>query len=197
MDNIELREERPFFTSVFHGKITTDYSNLSSNVLDLYSQDTKGVTKSNRSGWQSREFAPSEQLHLEWLSPLLSELSTLVSQVTTAYGILRPISVLSYWFNINDQWSYNDYHKHPGAPFASVFYFKVPENSGDIYFKRPDILSDYIHHDQLNGRNAGRIMIKSVANHFILFPGYLEHCVSQNVSTEPDNKRIAIGINFG
>lgn len=79
------------------------------------------------------------------------------------------------WLNINYPGSYNKAHTHNGCERSGVFYVKVPEDSGDLYFTKMD---EYI---------------KPYPGLLVLFDSNEEHAVEPNISDEP---RISFAFNY-
>jgi len=100
------------------------------------------------------------------------------------------------WVNVNGPGSYNERHSHDphrGTFLSGVFYVKCPEGSGNIRFfdPRPHIQSapDMMYYNE--GNNY--MYFGAIPNTLIMFPGWLEHEVEVNKSTE---ERISISFNI-
>jgi len=100
------------------------------------------------------------------------------------------------WVNVNSPGSYNQRHSHDphsGTFLSGVFYVKCPESSGNIrlFDPRPNIQSapDMRYY---NGADTYH-WFPAIPNTLIMFPGWLEHEVEINKSTE---ERISISFNI-
>lgn len=85
---------------------------------------------------------------------------------------------------------YNGPHHHPSCPLVSVFYVKIPENSGDLLMFDPRGAVDLLWKDKYvpdveNGSFAKvYFRYKPKPGKLIVFPSYLFHGTEQNNSDE-------------
>lgn len=108
----------------------------------------------------------------------------------------RPLRIAESWFNISSYGSFQEYHSHAGlGPFCGVYYVTVPENSGNTIFRAsfPAMRPYYSCTNPDNPYYRYRKTVLSQPGRFVIFPSWLEHCVSQSQAQEP---RITIAINF-
>lgn len=153
----------------------------------------KSRSFSNKGGWQS-DFIEHELI----VQPLIEEIDRRLESLrdTLKYRDETSLNVESMWFNINKPYSYNSLHSHPGSYLSGVYYIKVPSNSGNISFRHPSALQPIItSHNafkEYNNINCSKWFEEPAAGKFILFPSWLEHEVSQNLSNED---RISIAFN--
>jgi uncharacterized protein (TIGR02466 family) len=79
---------------------------------------------------------------------------------------------------------------------SGVYYVKVPENSGNIYFYDPRAGSQMLlpPYTQMTKWTLGKILYKPIEGMFILFPSWLWHGVEPNSSEE---NRISLSFNIG
>lgn len=118
---------------------------------------------------------------------------------TLKYRTGSKIVFTSAWANLHKQGQVTGEHSHCGgaikAHISSVFYFKKPEESGNIEFVDP---LEYIHkmtpahqYDETNGAMYKEINAKQFD--LLLFPSWLKHRVQPNKTNED---RVAISMNF-
>lgn len=109
----------------------------------------------------------------------------------------RPLSIAESWFNISDYGSFQEYHSHAGiGPFCGVYYVDVPENSGNTVF-RASFPAMRPYFNSMNPNNPYyryRKTVLSQAGRFVIFPSWLEHCVTQSQAQE--QQRTTIAFNF-
>jgi uncharacterized protein (TIGR02466 family) len=159
--------------------------------IEKLMDQSKGVQKSNRFGWQSQSNLSSNEI----FAPLFSD----VSQIFRALLDMMSPNIdfqLEAWVNVNATGSLNSPHTHPVSLLSAVYYFQVPENSGDIYFKdpRPGAAHSYFH----GGPNAcppncsADIRITPKQNMLLIFPSWLEHGVHEHQGV---GRRISIALN--
>lgn len=152
---------------------------------------------SNINGYQSRNFL--NQFDNPYTEKLFFDITDVI------YKILKEVyktnfkhGHISYWYNINYRYGYNIQHTHPNSLISGVFYLKVPENSGNIVFVRPDSELGELHNlDKIGVTNCYTncsYYSRAEENKLILFPSYVPHHVEQNQS---DQERISISFNFG
>lgn len=99
------------------------------------------------------------------------------------------------WININPQGSFNIRHSHTNTNFimCGVYYVKCNEDSGKIRFWDPRGHYPSMMNDPWSGSQVHIHHPKT--NEVILFPNWIEHDVSPNMSTE-DRISIAFNVKF-
>jgi uncharacterized protein (TIGR02466 family) len=81
-------------------------------------------------------------------------------------------------------------HCHGNSLISGVLYLNVPENSGDIKFHKSYSYQNLFHQsilidfEEYNYTNAETWTVKSQKNSLLLFPSFLEHSVTKNLSNE-------------
>ena len=186
-----MEEIRPFYTSIYIDKLENNF-NLYNNIKDV-EKTQASASKSNCGGWQSQSCIPSSY---PFMNTLLDEVSCRMKVLYKDIGIKRDPACANYWFNVNRKYNYNNTHSHPQSVFSAVFYVKVPSDSGKLYFERSDRMEDWFQVDTINERNYSNYWIEPSDNLLVIFPSYLEHYVTQNLTEEQDGERISIAFNF-
>ena len=89
-----------------------------------------------------------------------------------------------YWGHIHEKNMSTNTHNHNNTYAAGVLYVQVPEGSGNITFT-----------PAFNQYHSGAIAttFKPELGVYYMFPGYLDHFVTRNMS---DEKRVSISFNF-
>ena len=96
------------------------------------------------------------------------------------------VSITAMWSIINEKGSFNIQHNHPGNYFSAAYYVKVNENTGSINFfdpreqkiiRQPNI-------KKYTEMSAAKTSLKPQKGDLFLFPAYLYHDVSENLSDE-------------
>ena len=146
-------------------------------------------------------FLVDSQLHRQpFMAPLLQRLQPAVDSFCRQVELdtrQRPLSVAESWFNISHYGSFQEYHSHAGlGPFCAVYYVKVPPHSGNTVFRAsfPAMRPYYTCTNNDNPYYRYRKTVLSQAGRFVIFPSWLEHCVTQ--SQAENDSRITIAINF-
>jgi uncharacterized protein (TIGR02466 family) len=190
---MKLQEIVPFKTSIFTAQFE-DTSWLIPKILEL-SLHQKTTTVSNMGGWQSIKYNTLEEL--PYMKPIISTIAESLIPLYKRMGIKsQEIRLGNFWFNINRKYSYNLTHNHPGSYFSAVLYSKVPKNSGNITFVRPDDLPNYVFDVEYTEDNWTEYFIEPKDNLLIIFPAWLNHFVGQNLTEDEDDCRISIAFNF-
>lgn len=180
----------PFITSIWMESINYDPKILDF-ILDIKS-NTPTVKKSNRGGWQSDIFFKEDN---DYVLSLLTEIKCLVENVYDELGISSSPKIKNYWFNCNNKNDFNFPHTHPYSFVSAVYYFKAPQNSGNIVFRRPDNFEKYIENAFKDTIENYRIFyVTPEDNLLLIFPSYLEHFVEPS---QTDDLRISMAVNFG
>ena len=114
---------------------------------------------------------------------------------------------LNYWYNINPKYTYNREHTHLNSFLSGVYYIKVPENSGNIFFLRSQTEIDRMLFLNSKLEEQGNLYSNNRTNveHWfvpqegllILFPGHLNHYVDQNLTNDIDDRRISLSFPVG
>ena len=94
------------------------------------------------------------------------------------------ITPLNYWGHIHEKNMSTNMHNHNDTYVSAVVYVEVPEGSGSIVF-RPR-LNQY-------DNSAYSSKFQPERGVYYIFPGYLDHFVTRNMSNE---LRISLSINF-
>jgi len=118
--------------------------------------------------------------------PECNETEVIVSQLKDVFEHVYPWATL----DLSDQWAHihktnmsTNTHSHNVDGISAVYYAKVDNKSGKICFEyRPYLESDLV--DKC---------FDPMENMFLIFPGYLLHRVTRNLSTED---RVSISFNF-
>ncbi len=190
-----MKREFMFPVEIWKSELNIDNAKLSNFILDL-EKKTKTVKVSNVGGWQSK----SDFIFLPELNELKNTINVLLDKVSKANAYKDNVSITfsNGWANINRYKDYNTNHQHPLSHWSSVYYVKIPENSGNLYFIDPKVsrtmIVEYPYAKNLvNPSQTPHIKIGPSEGLFVLFPSYLEHSVGPNMSNKP---RISISINF-
>ena len=179
-----------YYDVPFYSDIKEKFVN---EIYTLRDNSVGGVVISNRGGWQSPSIPPMQKT----LRVIMHDICTHIRQTLLESG--NEIYIQNLWYNINGPGAYNDYHDHPRAHMAGVFYAKVPEgDSGNIVLLHPN---QYQWGDYLLGATPGREKslyheVEPVEGRFIMFPASVFHKVSPNL-TKYDRISFACNLTIG
>tara|TARA_R100001143_G_scaffold46651_1_gene41655 strand:- start:72 stop:638 length:567 start_codon:yes stop_codon:yes gene_type:complete len=170
--------------------------------MEKYSQGLKKADKNpniNRSGdgWQSEPLVGEHPP----FNALKNAIYKHAEEYRKAIGYKSPLEIKSIWTNINGYRDYNTQHTHPHAVVSGCFFIKVskPEDPhGFLEFQHPSVDLLRAHWDlnlfNPNQVNNFQVSLHPTANQLMLFPSWIVHSVSQNLSKEDD--RISISFNL-
>jgi uncharacterized protein (TIGR02466 family) len=190
----QLIQTKLFHSNLYTGEINFP-SDLIHNVINL-KNSVESVAFSNRGGWQSPSY--TSYTSNEFMHSVLVDITEHLIPVYDSYGIDSLPALSNYWFNVNDKFNYNIAHIHPFSYFSGCLYLKVPKNSGELVFNRPDILESTINNNKQksNENTWARYYITPQPNLLVIFPSYLMHSVESNLTEDEDSERISISFNF-
>lgn len=164
------------------------------------------VQKSNVGGFQSTDFKSPNYDNRHTKILFENFIIPCAQKVKDTWSIPCQMNDVSYWYNINNKWTFNREHIHNGAFLSGVIYLKVPNNSGRIVFTRSTNEYDRMWHIQkelsLNNLSIDNPEINTehwfnpTPGLLLLFPGHVTHYVEQNKTEDLDDERISISFNF-
>jgi uncharacterized protein (TIGR02466 family) len=182
-----------FFPTIVYGKdVQLDNNKLAQDIVNWSNQD-KGVSKTNYKGWHSTTDMGQKPEYQQ----LVTELLRMQKEIYDNEHIDRHARLGNMWANINPPGGMNQPHIHPNSLFSGVYYVKSQPNAGrlKIYDPRPGV--QLIMPARKPG-DPGRDMwrdanIQPVVGRIIMFPAWLWHAVEPNKSND---LRISVSFNF-
>jgi len=118
-------------------------------------------------------------------SYILKHTKEYVTTLSTGYDT---VEISDSWVNVSIKNSYQNYHNHPIADIAGVYYYKTQGNDGDLVFR-----GDSTGLDMSKLARNRNVTYPPQEGRLILFPAFLDHCVTAN---KTDNERISIAFNI-
>lgn len=99
----------------------------------------------------------------------------------------------SSWINYSTKHMLQEYHMHADIDISGVFYVNAVPNSGKIFFRNPS--PNVLYHKLTFFTNEidSEVSYPPVVGRMILWPGYLDHMVTRNMS---DGERISFTFNI-
>lgn len=182
-----------FPTPIWSVNLDIDLNPIRNYIYNL-SNISSGRRVSNVGGWQSSEFFVSETTN-ENIRSLLKLIKRYLKVSYSDYGFSEDVEIDNYWFNINYPGSSNVEHTHSRCFLSGTFYIDVPENSGNIVFKR-SALEDYAISSNIGSGttklSASYWKYSVVPNQLMIFPGWILHEVERNNSSQ---NRVSMAFN--
>ena len=182
-----------FFPTLVYGKdVQLNNNQLAQDIVNWSNQD-KGVSKTNVKGWHSTTDMHTKSEY----SQLITELMRMQKEIYDNEHIARYARLGNMWANINPPGSMNMPHIHPNALFSGVYYVKSNPKSGRLKIMDPRPGAQLYMPTRKPG-DAGRDMwkdanIEPIEGRIIMFPSWLWHSVEENIS---DDIRISVSFNF-
>ena len=184
------------FPSLVWSTLFDDRVSFNAKILELANQmrsnDPNGVSNTNVKGWQSpnnlQDLAEFEDINLRILQ---------VCQRIAESQHFHPNVILDHqaWVNISPPGASNKLHYHANCHFSGVYYvsLKAP-GCGSIFFRDPRVASRMLPPPitQQTDFTAEEVRMRPEEGRMYIFPGWLEHGVEPNQSTED---RVSISFN--
>jgi uncharacterized protein (TIGR02466 family) len=185
-----------FTTSIYKSKnYNPSYNELILNELEVLKKINKGNYLSNRGGFQSYNIENIKILN-ETCAMLIAHLENYLSCFEEVKNKIE-VTLINCWINENYKHSYNVPHVHPDSSFSGVFYLKTNLNCGNIdFYNENQIINFNTEYEKLFPNSSDFHSVYSLLptnNDLIIFPSYLKHGVSENLS---DESRVSISFNL-
>jgi|TARA_B100002052_G_C15765073_1_gene544246 uncharacterized protein (TIGR02466 family) len=195
MKNYQIYKSFP--TPVFHYNLENyeEFNNsLENYILNIKNQNKDGIIKSNQGGWHSPNFdLKNDKSAKKFVSVFDKYVEKTIKEIGWNYDSKRAI-IEAMWSIINKKGSFNIQHNHPNAFLSSAYYVKFPKNSGNIKFFDPREQKNirYPKIKKFTEMSAPIVEVGPKEGDLLIFPAYLYHSVSQNLS---DEDRIIVSFN--
>ena len=184
--------EKFFPTFIYAKDVQLNNNQLTQDIINWSNQD-KGVSKTNYKGWHSTTDMADKPEYQQ----LITELMKMQKEVYDNEHIDRHPRLGNMWANINPPDGMNQPHVHPNSLFSGVYYVKSQPKSGrlKIYDPRQGIqYSMPIRKPGNPGKDLWReAYIDPIPGRIIMFPAWLWHSVEPN---ESNDIRISVSFNF-
>ena len=182
-----------FFPTIIYGKdVQLNNNQLAQDIINWSNQD-KGVEKTNYKGWHST----TDMANKPEYQQLVTELMKMQKEIYENEHLDRHARLGNMWANINPPGGMNQSHIHPNALFSGVYWIKAPQKSGNlmVYDPRPGVqmaMPDR-KQDKLPPEYWREVHYEPRAGTCIMFPAWLWHEVKPNQSNDI---RISVSFNF-
>ena len=196
MSDIKVRNL--FSVPIFHYKLENykeTNKELLNYILELQKNDKTGNTHSNKGGWHSQNFDIVNQgPPINFLNKIKDYLKHIISNEFGWKYVPNKQRIVAMWAIINKKNSFNVMHNHQNCYFSSAYYVKKPKSSGDITFFDPKEAKTYRFPkiEKYTEYSAEAITIKPEEGDLLIFPSYLYHSVSENLS---EDDRVVVSFN--
>jgi uncharacterized protein (TIGR02466 family) len=169
--------------------------NLLTVIETERAQDSKGVQASNVLGWHSQDNLHKNEKIQRLLGVISQSILAIVNELEWDLDQIKPV-INHCWAMVMPKYAFSSLHHHPNAVLSGVYYVKVPEHSGDLYFHDPRAGSQILL-PPLRKQTVwtlGKVRFKPKEGMLVIFPSWFWHGVEPNLSEEC---RISISFNIG
>ena len=177
-------------------KFTEINSELKNYIFNLKKKDEKGQKRSNVGGWHSPFFdLENDSTPKKFVKIIQEFLEKIITNEMGWKYVANKVKIIAMWSIINKKNSFNIKHNHPNSYLSAAYYVKVPKNSGNISFYDPKEQKNirFPKTKKFTEISAVVSSMEPEEGDLLLFPSYLYHSVSENLS---DNERIIISFNI-
>ena len=194
----DIKIHNLFPVPIFHYKLENykeTNKELLNYILELQKNDKIGNTHSNIGGWHSQNFDIVNQgPPINFLNKIKDYLKHIISNEFGWKYVHNKQRVVAMWAIINKKNSFNVSHNHQNCYFSSAYYVKKPKNSGDITFFDPKEAKTYRFPkiEKNTEYSSEAVTIKPEEGDLLIFPSYLYHSVSENLS---EDDRVVVSFN--
>ena len=151
-----------------------------------------GRAISNSGGWQSNNIFADDDFFSEFSLEIEKQANSFAKEIE----LCQKVKLRNLWININGYKDLNTRHTHPNCLISGVFYVKVPDESSRIRFFHPAfhlMMREWPKTLKFNNCTSSIWDMNPKKGRLLLFPSWLEHEVSANLSQE---NRISISFNI-
>ena len=163
------------------------------DVQEEMKECLKGVKFSFHEGWGTHwlsnlEF--TENTLLQSMPLFAAELSKHIEAYCNAMKFFDKtyVEIKSSWFSKFKKGNHAHIHNHKGADISGVYYFKSTGDDGKIFFTTPNQYTE-----MSDVWSSDRFSHSSDEGKLLLFPGYLKHGVTTNITS---STRISFSFNL-
>ena len=192
-------------------KVLTDYI-YSLKEKEQEKLENKKYKASSQGGWHSSFLdtdIPQVNALCQKIFPLINPIVEGLGWDTDNYDL----RCSNMWSIINPKYAYNTSHTHKGSLLSVAYYLKVPKGgkAGNFVIKDPRKYATFFPSCKLKkdinpevpymaiGSQSGQgnsLKVEPKEGLMLVFPSWLEHKVTQNLSDEKDPDRIVISFNI-
>ena len=176
---------------------TTVFDQIQSEFEKVYLDLKNNNTFQSTTGWNPNSVMLSDTTFLGSLlddyklEVFKTELLNHVQNFIKHYGVETvDLKIKQSWMTLTNKGMTSHTHSHGPTDISGVYYFKTNGEDGSIYFESTNKLMNA---SALFSSSGHPISYKPEVGKLILFPGFLEHGVYENIT---DNDRVSISFNI-
>jgi uncharacterized protein (TIGR02466 family) len=190
--NMFVRQLTPFVNSIYEIQdLQVNLDLVNSKITDLLKQPELWYLRNH--GLQTYNLIEI----LPEFEEIFTNLTPVAQEIINSWGINHTVKLKLYFINVDRRYSYSASHLHANCILSGVFYTKIPKQSGNIVFERPDSQETYfkLHNGSSNPYSDKTYSITPHDNMALLFPPYLKHRVDLSLIDDNDS-RISIAFDY-
>ena len=180
-----------FSIPIYDHQYDEDLGDLENECIKRSTLDS-GQVFTNFGGWHSNNISSNDDFFSEFILEIEKQANNFAKEIE----INQSLKLSNLWININGYKDFNLRHTHENSIISGVFYVKVPDKSSKITFYNPAfklMMREWNVNLKHNHYTSSVWSIPPQKGKLLLFPSWLEHEVSPNLSQE---SRISISFNI-
>ena len=180
-----------FSIPIYDHQYDEDLGDVESECIKRSTLDS-GQVFTNFGGWQSNNIFSDDDFFSEFILEIEKQANNFAKEIE----INQSLKLTNLWININGYKDFNLRHTHENSIISGVFYVKAPDKSSKITFYHPAfklMMREWNINMKHNHYTSSVWSIPPQKGRLLLFPSWLEHEVSPNLSQE---SRISISFNI-
>ncbi len=184
--------ENYYFPSLVYSLMVPGARAINTHLIEaIYAErerDSVGLNRSNfpqLGGWHSHNFLHQEAA-FEDIALYVHALGAVISE-KLGYHPDYALRIGTMWSIINEKGCSNRAHIHPGSLWSGVYYVQAPEGSGNIEFVDPrtaNVMKQATYRtDRKRPQSCWtKVNFTPIAGKMLMFPSWLYHAVTPNLS---------------
>ena len=180
-----------FSIPIYDHQYDEDLGDLENECIKRSTLDS-GQVFTNFGGWHSNNISSNDDFFSEFILEIEKQANNFAKEIE----INQSLKLSNLWININGYKDFNLRHTHENSIISGVFYVKAPDKSSKITFYHPAsklMVREWNINLKRNNYTSSVWSITPQKGRLLLFPSWLEHEVSPNLSQE---SRISISFNI-
>ena len=193
---MEITADHIFHETYYYSVLQNINNDKVINECNKFKNNNTSRKRSNEGGWQSYDlnYNNLKDNGYNETVKLIDTIDNILTSIVQELNV-KPLVIDNMWININSKHNFNWSHCHPGSVLSGTFYVDVPEDSNSNFIFEQDknvSMSNYSEWIKKTDIFDLEWKIEPCNNLLLLFPSYLTHKVTPNLS---DKERISIAFN--
>jgi uncharacterized protein (TIGR02466 family) len=205
---------QPFASDIYYNSEAqvSNHDELKKWVLDMYAQSPAKESGNFYHTGFTTYFYDDFTAHLDTIDVFKELRDTIIQEAEKyvekrfnhldQYGTSIPkmpkaLRITNLWFNVNPPGGYQGKHHHANTLLGGTYYLDVPKESGKIGFYDPNQFA-YLHNQEPPAMNLliPNFDVITKAGDLLIWPGWMDHEISVNKTTDQNRITLSFGINW-